>query len=108
VPSQVDQAIATYLYCDVVPRHSWQFATVNSAGVVLSRSVDIPNPKISIVGALPVLTVIFCFTDKVVFLVIHSAVADVQPTKKSNLLIDDNNLFVMAPQKRNEDKVGMS
>ena len=104
MPGNIMNAWPSYLDSYIMPGH-FRLLWFKIGRHKLSRFVDIPNPHITKISALPKL---FLFSIKqLMFRCIPSTIADIQSPKKSHFLINKYNFLMMAPKKRNNEVIRM-
>jgi hypothetical protein len=94
-------------YCDpnVMPRQSRLGWSINWAYFVDMYLVQIRNSVITVLNSFPYL---LSLIRKLMLIIIHSSVTNVESTYESHFMVDDDHFLMVWPKKRNEHVIGMS
>lgn len=98
MPLQIDHNCPFYLDSNIVPWHSWLVFPVEITLPILSRLRDTSLALVVKISPFPKSIFI---SDRMIMCV-PSSIADIQSSHKSNLLINDDWLFMVRPQLRND------
>ena len=97
-----------YFNTNIMPRHTRLIFLINIGDKKVPGTVNIRESEVTKVSAFPQLLILIVRVDNSMLLSIPPAIAHIKSAQKSNFLINNNDLLMMTPQKRNQNIIRMS
>lgn len=103
MPRQIQHTFSSNLNRNVMPRHPSMRHKVQIRDQKIPRPIDVTDSKITKISALPLVFII----KEIMFLVIPTAITEIEASQEGAFLIDHNYFLVMAPEERNKNVIWM-